>query len=192
MRKAITLLQSAAEYSDRSLTAALVAEISGVIPTRYFDKLQTILHEKNFKEVQLYCDEITYEGYAVDNFFSQVGLFILLSITSNPFTIGAGYPLEGRFPVRSEEGTGCYETCRSWTEVTGRRQATLTAALPAVRSIHYLQTRQGRCRCIELRPIRADTMRHHLSNSEKLLATPFTFTTQLLCDLEQMKRPIAS
>ncbi|XP_008335395.1 replication factor C subunit 4 [Cynoglossus semilaevis] len=73
LRKAITLLQSAARLSmDREITETSVIEIAGVVPPKTIDKLLQVCFRGTFEKLEVVIRELVDDGYAATQILTQL------------------------------------------------------------------------------------------------------------------------
>jgi len=71
MRKAITLLQSAARLFSGKVSGASIAEVAGYIPDEKIQKLYDLCRAAKFDEAQAHMEDITRDGYPAIKILEQ-------------------------------------------------------------------------------------------------------------------------
>ncbi|CAL1289570.1 unnamed protein product, partial [Larinioides sclopetarius] len=73
LRKAITLLQSAHRLKgDEGITVNDIADISGVVPTKWIKELMTVCESDSYEKLEKFACNLGYEGYTTGQVINQL------------------------------------------------------------------------------------------------------------------------
>jgi replication factor C subunit 2/4 len=80
MRRAITTLQSCYRLKgiNSTITQQDILEISGVIPQHFLDEFVFVCKSGDYKKLEEYVKNITYEAYSIGQMFEQLNEFIVM------------------------------------------------------------------------------------------------------------------